>query len=124
MVLDRCMVTTGVTLLAVSALTGFVQHHYRSHPERVALWRVTHHGGTAGAVQLIALGEIWNRAGDGLGRSAVGVGVMFATLAFFFGPLARALGYRRVADTIVALGGLVALPAYATLPIVGWLCGR
>lgn len=119
MVLNRLLVTTGVTLLGVSALTGFVQHRYRADAERFALWRVTHSGGTAGAVQLIALGAIWNHADDGL-ASSVGIGVTFATLAFFFGPLARALGYRRVADTILATGGVVALPAYATLPFVGW----
>jgi len=121
MVLDRWMVMTGVTLLAVAALTGFVQHRYRGDAERFALWRVAHSGGTAGAVQLIALGTIWSRAGDGLASNSVGIGVLFATLAFFLGPLARALGYGRVADTVVATGGLIALPAYAALPFFGWL---
>src|SRR5438132_860001 len=69
---ERILLVCGLTLLAVSALLGFVQHRHRERPDMFARWRVVHNGGTAGAVQLLALGAVWGR----LGRSPGGGGTL------------------------------------------------
>ena len=110
--------SSGVGLLATAALLGFVQHAYRDDAKRFAEWRVVHNGGTAGAVQLIALSAVWGRGSGGAWAAVVALGIVVATYAFFAGPLASALGFRRTARAVLATGGLVALPAYAALPLV------
>src|SRR5690242_4127954 len=108
----KALLISGVTLLAISALLGFVQHRHREHGEAFALWRVVHAGGTAGAVQLLALSAVWSRFGRGGSVAPVAAGVIVATWAFFLGPLARALGRPRIADVINRLGAVFAVPAY------------
>ena len=116
---DRLLLNFGIVLLAVAALLGFVQHRHRDDPRAFALWRVVHTGGTAGAVQLIALAAVWHHiAQEGVVRSLISWGVIFATWAFFLGPLANALGRHRTASTINKVGALVALPSYVLLPFL------
>ena len=114
---ERWLVLSGVGLLAVAALSGFVQHAYREDARRFAEWRVVHAGGTAGAVQLIALAAVWHRVGSGGWPALIAVGIVLATFAFFAGPMANALGFRRTSRALLGMGGLVALPAYFALPL-------
>jgi hypothetical protein len=108
----------GMPLLAVSALLGFVQHRFSKQPEAFAQWRVVHAGGTAGAVQLLALSATWQHLGlDPRWGMLLASGLIAATWAFFLGPLARALGFPEAAKRINALGGLIALPSYLALPL-------
>jgi hypothetical protein len=115
----RALLIFGTLLLTSSALLGFVQYRHRERPDTFSLWRVVHAGGTAGAVQLLALSAIWERFGlKGTLAAVLATGLIFATWAFFLGPLARAVGRTRTADVINSLGAVVALPAYLALPIV------
>ena len=50
------LLINGILLLARAALLGFAQEHHRDRPDAFSAWRVVHAGGTAGAVQLLALG--------------------------------------------------------------------
>ena len=75
-------------------------------------------GGTAGAVQLLALAAVWGHFGRGSGLTLLAAGLIVATFAFFLGPLAQALKLRRTATAILTTGGVVALPSYVALPIV------
>jgi uncharacterized membrane protein YdcZ (DUF606 family) len=111
------LLLSGTVLLSVAAFIGFAQHRHREQPEALAHWRVVHVGGTAGAVQLIALSAVWPRLGDGAWTLGLSAGLIVATWAFFLGPLAQALGRRRAAATINALGAVVALPTYLALPL-------
>jgi len=115
---EKLLVVSGVVLLAVAALLGFVQHWYRRQPEAFGSWRVVHAGGTAGAVQLLAVAAIWDRFGQGPALTALAIGLVAATYAFFLGPLARALEWPRVARVFLALGAVLALPTYVALPLV------
>jgi hypothetical protein len=115
----RALLVGGTILLSISALLGFVQYRYRERPEAFAHWRVAHAGGTAGAVQLLALSAIWERLGaKGAWPTLLVGGLIFGTWAFFLGPLARAMGGHRIAKVINSLGAVVALPAYLALPMV------
>jgi len=58
---SRVLLLSGVMLLSISALLGFVQERHRDSPEAFARWRVVHAGGAAGAVQLIALAAVWGQ---------------------------------------------------------------
>jgi hypothetical protein len=113
----RWLLVWGTLLLSFASLMGFVQHRARAAPARVALWRVVHVGGTAGAVQLLALGAIWPQLS--LARGALlAVALIASTWAFFLGPLANALGRPRLGGVINRAGGLLALPAYLGLPVL------
>lgn len=113
----RSLLVFGVVLLSVSALCGFVQYRYRERPESFAQWRVVHAGGTAGAVQLIALYAIWGHLGiRGTWATCLSSGLIIATWAFFVGPLARAVGQPRIARIVNSAGTVVAIPAYLSLP--------
>jgi hypothetical protein len=115
----RALLICGTLLLTVSALLGFVQYRHRERPDAFSLWRVVHSGGTAGAVQLLALSAIWERFDTkGTWAAVLATGLIFATWAFFLGPLARAVGCTRTANVINSIGGVVALPAYLALPIL------
>jgi hypothetical protein len=109
---------TGLCLLAIAALLGFVQYRYRAQPEAFAHWRVVHAGGSTGAVQLLALSAVWEKlalAEDwGL---LLASSLSFATWAFVAGPLARALGFPGAAGRINIVGAVVAVPAYVALPL-------
>jgi hypothetical protein len=108
----------GTVLLSISALLGYVQHRHRELADTFARWRVVHAGGTAGAVQLLALSAVWQRFGSkGAWATILVTGLIFVTWAFFLGPLARALGWPRMARVINGMGAVVALPAYLALPI-------
>jgi hypothetical protein len=116
---ERGLLIFGTVMLSVSALLGFVQYRYRERPDAFSRWRVVHAGGTAGAVQLLTLSAIWERLGPkGAWVTFLATGLIFATWAFFLGPLARAIGWPRVATAINSLGAIVALPAYLALPIL------
>lgn len=115
---ERLLLGWGIALLAVSALLGFVQNRHRTHPEVFARWRVVHNGGTAGAVQLLGLAAVWGHFGRGPGFTLLAGGLIIATVAFFLGPLARALKLPRTATAILAAGAVVALPSYVALPMV------
>jgi hypothetical protein len=112
------LLISGVLLLAIAALTGFVQHRHRERAELFAVWRVVHAGGTAGAVQLLALASVWHHFGRGWVATLLEAGLIIATLAFFLGPLARALRQQRTASVFLLLGALIALPTYLALPVV------
>jgi hypothetical protein len=115
---EYCLLAWGVLLLAISALLGFVQHRYRAEPEAFARWRVVHAGGTAGAVQLMALSASWQHLALGSSWGAVlAYGLIASTWAFFLGPLARAMGFPRVAGRINTVGAVIAVPAYLALPL-------
>ena len=111
------LVISGVGLLAVAALLGFVQQAYRGDARRFAEWRVVHSGGSTGAVQLIALGAVWGRVGPSTRATLVAVGIVLTTYAFFVGPLASTLGFRRTARAFLGMGALLAIPAYVALPL-------
>jgi len=113
---ENALLGCGVSLLAVSALLGFVQHRYRHQTDEFALWRVVHSGGTAGAVQLLALAAVWQRFGARGATPLLATGLIVSTLAFFLGPLAKALHWPRVARWLLGVGALVAAPTYLALP--------
>ena len=116
---ERALLISGTVMLSVSALLGFVQYRHRERPDTSARWRVVHVGGTAGAVQLLALSAIWGRFGfRGTWVTLLATGVILATWAFLLGPLARALGWSRMANVINSTGAVLALPAYLALPII------
>jgi len=116
---ERLLLVFGLVLLSASALLGFVQYRYRERAEAFSHWRVVHSGGTAGAVQLLALCAIWGHLGiKGTWATWLSLGLIIATWAFFLGPLARAVGRPRTARIINRVGGAVAVPAYVLLPAV------
>lgn len=115
----RLLLMAGIVLLASAALLGFVQEHYREEPERFSAWRVVHAGGTAGAVQLLALGAVWERLTGSSGvADALAWSLVTVTWAFFLGPLARALGRPRLARGFNIVGATLAVPGYLALPLV------
>jgi hypothetical protein len=115
----RALLVFGTVLLAITALLGFVQHRHRGSPEAFARWRVVHAGGTAGAVQLIALSAIWQQLpGGGAWLTALAWGLIVAAWAFFIGPMATALGHVRLAGVVNWMGACVAVPVYVTLPAI------
>ena len=118
---EKLLFISGTLLLAVSALLGFVQHRYRLRPHSFALWRVVHAGGTAGALQLLVLAAVWKQFTQGPAVPFLALGLVVATLAFFFGPLARALNRPRTARALIALGATIAMPTYLALPIALFL---
>ncbi|MEO5770160.1 MAG: hypothetical protein ABIS92_17525, partial [Polyangia bacterium] len=84
-------------------------------------WRVVHAGGTAGAVQLLALSFVWTRLrGHENAFAFLAGGIIFSTWAFFIGPLARAVGLPRLARRVNRAGALVAVPSYMALPLILW----
>ena len=118
----RALLVFGTVLLTASALLGFVQHRYRDQPSAFANWRVVHAGGTAGAVQLLALASVWHRfVARGPWTTLVASGIIFSTWAFFLGPLARAMGRPRAAKSINGAGAVAAVPAYLALPLLLFL---
>jgi hypothetical protein len=111
----------GVLLLAIAALTGFMQAREEPGTHSHTLWRVAHSGGTAGAVQLIALGAVVQRLHSSISDAVVStimLGIIAGTWAFFLGPLLRALGAERTARRINLIGACVAGPSYLALPLV------
>jgi hypothetical protein len=111
------LLAAGILLLTPAALAGFLQARAKD-PDAVARWRVVHTGGTAGAVQLLALAAVWSHFPSSTLAGAVGIGIAIATWAFFFGPLAPALGKVNLARSVNLLGALVALPASVGLPLL------
>jgi hypothetical protein len=106
----------GVLVLSGSLL-GFVQERYRDRPQSFAAWRVVHAGGTAGAVQLLALAAVWHRlAGSGPVSLTLACTLVAVAWAFFLGPLARALGQPRIARVLHLVGAALAVPGYLALP--------
>jgi hypothetical protein len=119
---DRALLVSGAVLLSISALLGFVQERHRDRPAAFASWRVVHSGGTAGAVQLLALAATWQRFfARGPWSVLVAAGLIVSTWAFFLGPLARATGHARVATSINGAGAVIAVPAYLALPALIFL---
>jgi hypothetical protein len=112
----RLLLVSGILLLAVSALLGFVQEQHRNSPEKFAQWRVVHAGGSAGAVQLLALAAVWDRFGHHSWHAVLAWGLIAASWAFFLGPLSRAINQPLMARWINTLGAIVALPTYLLLP--------
>jgi hypothetical protein len=107
---------SGVVLLSVTALLGFVQERHRHSPERFAQWRVVHAGGAAGAVQLIALAAVWAEFHASGWQELLALGLVWSSWAFFLGPLARAMVRPRLSRWINTAGAIVAVPTYLTLP--------
>lgn len=87
----RMLLLSGVMLLSISALLGFVQKRHRDSPDAFARWRVVHAGGAAGAVQLIALAAVWPEINATGWMALIAVGLVWSSWAFFLGPLARAM---------------------------------
>jgi hypothetical protein len=115
------LIAAGTVLLAAAALLGFVQEHYRDRPQRFAEWRVVHAGGTAGAVQLLALAATWEyMTGPGIESVALASALAIVAWAFFLGPLARAAGRPRLARRLNLVGAALAVPAYLALPFALW----
>ena len=120
----RVLLVSGLFLLSIAALLGFVQERYRDRPQLFAAWRVVHAGGTAGAVQLLALAAIWECAtGPRLVSSVLACTLAAVTWAFFLGPLARALGRVQFARVLNLVGAVLAVPAYLALPLILLLDG-
>jgi hypothetical protein len=115
---SRVLLLSGVMLLSISALLGFVQERHRDSPEAFARWRVVHAGGAAGAVQLIALAAVWNQFPSTGWRAMLPLGLVFASWAFFLGPLSRAMDLPRVSRWVNIAGAIVAVPTYVLLPIL------
>lgn len=118
---ERILIVAGLLLLAISALTGFMQARETSGSEGHTFWRVAHAGGTAGGVQLIALGAVVARLSSSIPGNlllAIVIGVAVGSWAFFIGPLLRALGAARVAKRVNLLGALIAGPSYLALPLL------
>jgi hypothetical protein len=113
---SRVLLSSGVILLSISALLGFVQERHRDSPEAFARWRVVHAGGGAGAVQLIAFAAVWNQFAVTGWRTILPAGLVFASWAFFIGPLARAMNLPRVSRWVNLAGAIVAIPTYVLLP--------
>ena len=113
---SRVLLVSGVVLLSISALLGFVQERYRGSPERFAQWRVVHAGGAAGAVQLIALAAVWQQFNAAGWNELVALGLVVTSWAFFLGPLARAIEQPQISRWINTAGAIVALPTYVALP--------
>ena len=114
----RALLASGTVLLAIAALLGFVQERYRDRPDRFAGWRVVHAGGTAGAVQLLALAAIWQRlTTPGAFSLALAWTLIAVAWAFFLGPLARVLDRPRLARAVNLAGAFLAIPAYVALPL-------
>jgi hypothetical protein len=111
------LLAAGILLLTPAALAGFLQARAKD-ADAAARWRVVHAGGTAGAVQLLALAAVWSHFPAVAWTSAVAIGIAVSTWAFFVGPLARALGKARLASAVNLAGALVALPAYLGLPLL------
>src|SRR5437867_1482171 len=89
----RALFVFGTWLLAIAALLGFVQKRHRDVPEEFARWRVVHAGGTAGAVQLLALSAIWPRlSGSHPWTTVLAWGLILVAWAFLLGPTAQAVG--------------------------------
>jgi hypothetical protein len=113
----RVLLVAGTCLLTIAALTGFVQERFRDRPQSFAEWRVVHAGGTAGAVQLLALAAVWDRlAVAGNPSMLLASTLAVVAWAFFLGPLARALGRQRLARVINLAGAILAVPGYLALP--------
>jgi hypothetical protein len=118
---ERLLMVAGILLLAIAALTGFMQARQEPGTHGHTLWRVAHAGGTAGGVQLIALAAVVERLGSSNSdplTSIVMVGIAAGTWAFFVGPLLRALGAERTARRINLIGACVAGPSYLALPLL------
>lgn len=116
---SRALLSSGILLLTVSALLGFVQYRHRDRPEAFAHWRVVHAGGTAGAIQLLALSAVWAHFGAATASLAlVAGGLILATWAFFLGPLAKALGRLHLATVVNSVGAAAAIPSYLCLPLL------
>jgi hypothetical protein len=113
---SRVLLLSGVTLLSISALLGFVQERHRESPDIFARWRVVHAGGAAGAVQLIALAAVWHQFDAAGWKALLPMGLVITSWAFFLGPLARAMNLPRVSRWVNLAGALVALPTYVALP--------
>src|SRR5687768_12432567 len=113
---SRMLLFSGVVLLSISALLGFIQERHRDSPEVFARWRIVHAGGAAGAVQLIALAAVWHRFNAMGWMEFIAVGLVLTSWAFFLGPLARAMDLPRVARWINMAGAVIALPTYVLLP--------
>lgn len=118
---ERLTLVAGILLLAIAALTGFMQAREEPGSHGHALWRVAHAGGTAGGVQLIAFAAVVQRLGSSVPDHAVSLiifGIAAGTWAFFIGPLLRALGMARAARRVNLVGACLAGPAYLALPLV------
>jgi hypothetical protein len=112
----RLLLASGTVLLSFAALLGFMQHRHRRNAAVSATWRVVHAGGTAGAVQLLALSAVWEAlAGHGDLAACLAAGVAVSTWAFFVGPLSKALGYETASTMINRFGAAVAVPSYLAL---------
>jgi hypothetical protein len=118
---SQLFITAGLLLLAPAALTGFMQARQTAGSTEHTLWRVAHSGGTAGAVQLLALGAVLDRLRPALGEHwllLIAVGVSAATWTFFIGPLLRATGRLKPSRIVNGCGAIVAAPAYCALPLL------
>lgn len=82
----RLLLVSGVVLLSISALLGFVQEQQRHSPD------------ATGWMEFIAVGLAWS------------------SWAFFLGPLARAMDRPRMSRWINIAGAIAALPTYVLLP--------
>src|SRR6476469_9371329 len=115
---ESILLSTGLVLLGLAALTGFLQARTPRDSDAFHRWRVVHAGGTGGGVQLLALSAIWNRLPQSSFASWVVLGVACATWIFFLGPLANALERPQLAKRLNWLGALIAAPAYLALPLL------
>ena len=117
---SRLLLIAGMLLLALAALLGFAQERHRETPALFAGWRVVHAGGTAGAVQLLALAAVWDWLTDaGIVSFLLACTLIAVTWAFFLGPLARVLGWPRLARAVNMAGAVLAVPGYVVLGLYG-----
>lgn len=115
------LLALGIILLAAASLLGFMQARLAPDHPAQARWRVVHVGGTAGAVQLIALSAVWHKLtvdNTSLLAITIAAGIAISTWAFFIGPLMRALGDERWYRGVHWFGAAFAVPGYAALPFL------
>lgn len=109
-------ISSGALLLAVAALLGFQLHRSSHVPAATARWRVVHSGGTAGGVQLIALGAVWSKLALASATSVLATGTLVAgTWLMFVGPLMTALARPRLGMWVGYCGAFISVPGYLLL---------
>ena len=81
-----------------------------------ARWRVVHNGGTAGGVQLLALGAVWSKLAFASVLSMLAAGALVAgTWLMFVDPLMTALAQPRLGKWAGYCGAFVSVPGYSLM---------
>jgi hypothetical protein len=110
------LLPNGAVLLGVAAFLGFAQARAERGSAAESKWRVVHSGGTAGGVQLLALGAVWGHlAAHSSWASVVAGCIVLSTWLFFVGPLLKALERARSGNVLLWAGAVASVPGYLGL---------